>query len=173
MLKFGDYLTIFMAILAYIVPMGIDQSGLFASFVARTLLALLAVVLMIHPCGWIRRYKSQKNRDRLLALPVHTVVGTIPIAHMIMKAEYGSVPSGYSIGPRGNTYFHYRFGTVYTSTGRYYAYAHVDNQKIMLESLPKDFSDKKTVIPTYSEPVTISYVTDTDGKNYFINASQN
>ena len=173
MLKFSDYLTIGLVILCFVWPMKISQYGMLSAFITRLFFVALVVLCMMGPCGWIRRHKSQKERERLLTLPVQTMVGTIPFAYPTFDSHPGMVPSGYSIGPGGNTYFHYAPGTDHTPTGRYRAHAFVDRRWIILESLPRDFSDKRTVIPTYPQPVTISYVTDADGTNYFISASQN
>lgn len=173
MLNFGDCLTIGMIIMIYVIPMGIDHSGFFISFIIRSLFALLTVAMMIVPCGWIRRYKSQKKRDYLLSLPTQNAVGTIPLSFEITRSQYGYVPAGYSMKSDGDAYFHYAPGTIYTSTGRYRAYANIGNERILLESLPKKFGNKKTVIPTFHNPVRISYVTDKDGTNYFVTASQN
>lgn len=173
MLKFSDYLTIGLVILCFVWPMKISQYGMLAAFITRLFFVVLVVLCMMGPCGWVRRHKSEKDKDRLLALPVQTVRGTIPMVWPITKGEYTSIPTGHSIGTNGTDYYHYRYGTVQRPTGRDKADIWADANIIHVESLPKGFSDKPTTIPQCPHPVTISYVTDTDGTNYFISASQN
>ena len=173
MLNFCDYLAIGLAILMYVVPMNVDQSGFLTSFLMRTFLAILAIAVMILPCGWVRRYKSQKERQRLLSLPIHTASGKITTAYPTFTEHHGSVPSGYSVGPDGDYFVHYTYGRTSTPTGQYHADVLLNNGWLSLKSLPKPFSDKPSKILPTSHSVTISYVTDADGTNYFISASQN
>ena len=123
--------------------------------------------------GWPRRIKQHLKRKELLALPQHTVEGILSAPLPFNTGKHRSVPvsTGYSqeIGGKWSLYSHYTYSSRPVYEGQYVKLMYVDDT-IIFRSLPASFFSNMEQIPIVEGAAKITYVTDSDGTNYFISA---
>lgn len=175
MFKRSDYLIICLCVICLFFPLPIDEYGFGASFLCRLILVVPLVLfggVFSCGCGWKRRYESQKEYERLLALPTSTIECNVLTVQPIFKTYFGLTYTGESVGLNGQFYTHYAPGTNYQDTGRFEITVSAGGIWSIV-SLPLGFSDRHQALPKLKGKTTITYVTDTsDNTRYFISASQ-
>ena len=140
---------------------------------SRLLLMVLSCGLFALLAGWPRRIKQHLKRKELLALPQHTVEGILSAPLPFNTGKHRSVPvsTGYSqeIGGKWSLYSHYTYSSRPVYEGQYVKLMYVDDT-IIFRSLPASFFSNMEQIPIVEGAAKITYVTDSDGTNYFISA---
>lgn len=139
---------------------------------------------------WPQKIRQNKNEKRLLSLPKNKVNGTVCMRSWQKsgKSETVSSLAGYSIGINGNFASHYKFESDELFDG---ASITVEDAAtghwLIIRSFKRDYSStnggfRRLVkdldeigFPTLQDvdrSFCITYVTDSDGTNYFVRAKQ-
>ena len=156
-------------------------------FVSITLVCLAPMALL---CHWPQRYRQHKNEQRLLSLERKTVEGKITAWHFCEtgKTENVSVPTGYSSGDDGQTYYHHRFESRDIYDGAYMIITeNGTNRSFTIRSFPRNYADwnggplrlekelgemRFPAMEEIGHSFRVTYVVDTNGKCYFVSASR-
>lgn len=177
-LRFCDYVALLMILAIFVMMMPtFSTMGIIFGIICEIIGLGMTIPVCAWLCGWKRRYRSHKERERLLSLPLKTVTGSIEfVSSHVRKIEYHANPTGSTIGPGGETYYHYgpdrpepiydyHYADLYTKVGHC----------IPLRTLPTDFHDELTdrIPQSWNHYFNVTYVTDSDGINYFVSSSQN
>ena len=177
-LRFCDYavLLIILAIFIMTLP-AVSNMGVIPWFVSVIICLGMTIPVCAWLCGWKRRYRSHKERERLLGLPLKTITGRIFIVSPhVRKIVYHANPTGTSIGNNGVSYTHYGPDTPEAIYDYYTANLYIDyNHSIPLRTLPTDFHDEVTdrIPQSDNDYFNVTYVTDSDGINYYVSSSPN
>lgn len=173
-MKKQDLLVFIMILLCLIVPLR-DGTPVVTAILLRVVFIALFGIITALAAKWPKRLKDDKKRKQLLMLPVQRVVGVCQIATPFFdgKVRYEYVPSGFSqqIGGDWSFYSHYHTEKVRDMKGWHAIISIPDTDRtIEIHTLPDPFWGSTETIPSFTQPRVITYVTDTDGKNYFISA---
>ena len=155
-------------ILIMIFPWG-EHAGL----LARLALILCACGMPVFLLQWHKRIPQHFKRRNLMRLPFKTVCGVLsePLPYNTGETRSVAVPTGFTqkYGGDWGTYVHYRYESHTVYSGQY-AELLCGDTPMVFRSLPPYFFSKEDSIPVTMGIVKITYVTDTDGTNYFISA---
>lgn len=172
-----DLLMVCAFVLCWVSP--IKSPSFFARLLGHLLFSCIPLTAGFLACRWKSRYRTAKKREALLTLPVQTIRGQISSVYPLDtgKTQVVSTPTGWSQeGIAGRTYWHYTYNSVPVYDGYIATISKPDDKYwpiLDVRTLPKNFLETKETIPQYPGVVTVSYVTDSDGINYFLGASQN
>jgi len=173
-MKKQDLLVFIMILLCLIVPLR-NGTPVMTAILLRVVFVALFGVVMALAAKWPRRIREDKKRKQLLMLPVRKVVGVCdtPTPCFDGKVRYEYVPSGFSqqIGGDWSFYSHYHTEKVRDMKG-WHAIVSIpgSDSTIEIHTLPNPFWGSADTIPSFTQPTEITYVTDTDGTNYFVSA---
>lgn len=171
-MKKEDLLVFIMIALCLILPLR-EGTPVASVILLRIVFIVLFGTLVALAAKWPKRLKDDKKRRRLLSLPVQKTIGVCntPTPYFDGKVRYEYVPSGFSqqIGGNWNLYNHYHLEQVRDMKGWHAVVVVPDSgQTIEIHTLPDPFWGKAETIPSLPQPKAITYVTDSDGTNYFV-----
>lgn len=131
-------------------------------------MGLIGGLLFLH---WPRRYKDHQKRQYLLTLPtIHDIGHFTSVFPKAIASMPMAVSDGFSYNVQnGDIYEHYHYGHFNVYDGKRAMFSG-EKHFVIMETLPRSFWGDEETILDYGRDVDIEYVTDTDGKSYFINA---
>ena len=167
-----DISCISLVLLTGFLPLGETNRHPVLSKVAVLIIGVAVMCLVLR---WPHRIKEAKARQRLLNMPVIHATGQLsPAIPKKIDSMRIAVPSGFSENIyTGSIYEHYRYEDVGVYDGQQATFVG-DSGLVFLNTLPRSFwGDEETIphcFPGKVTAVSVDYVTDTDGKSYYINS---
>ena len=144
------------------------------SFLLRILLfASLSLFVGVIALSWPRRLKEHKERQRLLNLPLIKEKGRLSVSapKKVGNAQI-AVSAGYSHNiSTGSIYEHCTYKDVGVYDGQWCFFCPEGKAPIIINTVPRSFWGDEETISFCNAEVNLAYVTDTDGKHYYISSS--